>query len=247
MDFKDQVVVVTGSSRGIGASTVKAFAKHGAKVVINYVKEKEQAEKVRDEIISLYGTAVLVVQADVSKEEDVNRLVEEVLNTFGHIDVLVNNAGIAIDTLFSEKTKENFMRTLEVNLVGAFLMSKKVGEIMMNQKKGCIIQVSSTNGIDTVYPESIDYDASKAGLISLTKNLSRAFAPYVRVNTICPGWVDTDMNQSLDFSFKQNEIDHISLGRFARPEEIASTILFLASEEASYINGTFLRVDGGVK
>ncbi len=247
MDFKDKVVLVTGSSRGIGASTVLAFAKRGANVVINYVQEKEKAEALAHRIEANQGVKALVIKADISKEEEVKSLVQTTLETFGKIDILVNNAGIAIDTLFEDKSKENFMRTLEVNLVGTFLMCKEVGSEMLKRQKGVIINVSSTNGIDTVYPESIDYDASKAGVISLTKNFSKAYAPFIRVNTVCPGWVNTDMNQTLEQDFIDQETSKILVNRFAESEEIANAIVFLASNEASYINGTILRVDGGCK
>ena len=247
MNFKDKVVLVTGSSRGIGASTVLAFAKRGANVVINYVQEKEKAEALAHRIEANQGVKTLIIKADISKEEEVKSLVQTTLETFGKIDVLVNNAGIAIDTLLEDKTKENFMRTLEVNLVGTFLMCKEVGSEMLKKQKGVIINVSSTNGIDTVYPESIDYDASKAGVISLTKNFSKAYAPFIRVNTVCPGWVNTDMNQTLEQDFIDQETSKILVNRFAEPEEIANAIVFLASDEASYINGTILRVDGGCK
>ena len=247
MDFKDKVVLVTGSSRGIGASTVLAFAKRGANVVINYVQEKEKAEALAHRIEANQGVKTLVIKADISKEEEVKSLVQTTLETFGKIDILVNNAGIAIDTLFEDKSKENFMRTLEVNLVGTFLMCKEVGSEMLKRQKGVIINVSSTNGIDTVYPESIDYDASKAGVISLTKNFSKAYAPFIRVNTVCPGWVNTDMNQTLEQDFIDQETSKILVNRFAESEEIANAIVFLASNEASYINGTILRVDGGCK
>ncbi|MBQ2409056.1 MAG: SDR family oxidoreductase [Bacilli bacterium] len=152
---------------------------------------------------------------------------------------------MAIDTLFEDKTVENFKKTLNVNLIGTFLMSKYIGEIMYNNKKGNIINISSTNGIDTYYPMSLDYDASKAGVISLTKNLAVQYAPYVRVNTIAPGWVNTEMNKELDDEFINNENKKILLNRFGEPEEIAKVILFLASDDASYINGTVIRVDGG--
>ena len=247
MNFKDKVVLVTGPSRGIGASTVLAFAKRGANVVINYVQEKEKAEALAHLIEAKQGVKTLIIKADISKEEEVKSLVQTTLETFGKIDVLVNNAGIAIDTLLEDKTKENFMRTLEVNLVGTFLMCKEVGSEMLKKQKGVIINVSSTNGIDTVYPESIDYDASKAGVISLTKNFSKAYAPFIRVNTVCPGWVNTDMNQTLEQDFIDQETSKILVNRFAEPEEIANAIVFLASDEASYINGTILRVDGGCK
>ena len=143
------------------------------------------------------------------------------------------------------KTEKEFRRVLDVNLVGPFLVSKEVGKIMKEQGSGKIINVSSTNGIDTYYPESMDYDASKAGLISLTKNLATVFAPNVQVNAVAPGWVNTEMNKELDGEFLEEENKKILLGRFAEPFEIASVIYFLTTKEASYINGGVIRVDGG--
>ena len=236
MDFHGKVVWVTGSSSGIGEATIKEFASLGADVVIHYYQHKEQAESIEKFIQSHYQVETLLVQGDVANEEDVKRMVEEVLNKFGQIDVLVNNAGIAIDTTFEDKTVDNFRRTLDVNLIGTFLMGKYIGKIMFNQKTGRIINISSTNGIDTVYPESIDYDASKAGVLSLTKNLAIQYAPYVLVNTLAPGWVNTPMNQELDSEMIEAEEKKILLGRFASPEEIAHVVVFLASDKASYIN-----------
>lgn len=245
MDFHGKVVWVTGSSSGIGEATIKEFASLGADVVIHYYQHKEQAESIEKFIQSHYQVETLLVQGDVANEEDVKRMVEEVLNKFGQIDVLVNNAGIAIDTMFEDKTVDNFRRTLDVNLIGTFLMGKYIGKIMFNQKTGRIINISSTNGIDTVYPESIDYDASKAGVLSLTKNLAIQYAPYVLVNTLAPGWVNTPMNQELDSEMIEAEEKKILLGHFASPEEIAHVVVFLASDKASYINASVLRVDGG--
>lgn len=245
MDFHGKVVWVTGSSSGIGEATIKEFASLGADVVIHYYQHKEQAESIEKFIQSHYQVETLLVQGDVANEEDVKRMVEEVLNKFGQIDVLVNNAGIAIDTMFEDKTVDNFRRTLDVNLIGTFLMGKYIGKIMFNQKTGRIINISSTNGIDTVYPESIDYDASKAGVLSLTKNLAIQYAPYVLVNTLAPGWVNTPMNQELDSEMIEAEEKKILLGRFALSEEIAHVVVFLASDKASYINASVLRVDGG--
>lgn len=245
MDFHGKVVWVTGSSSGIGEATIKEFASLGADVVIHYYQHKEQAESIEKFIQSHYQVETLLVQGDVANEEDVKRMVEEVLSKFGQIDVLVNNAGIAIDTMFEDKTVDNFRRTLDVNLIGTFLMGKYIGKIMFNQKTGRIINISSTNGIDTVYPESIDYDASKAGVLSLTKNLAIQYAPYVLVNTLAPGWVNTPMNQELDSEMIEAEEKKILLGRFASPEEIAHVVVFLASDKASYINASVLRVDGG--
>lgn len=247
MDFTNKVALITGSSRGIGLATAKELASHGCNIVINYCNQEASAKEAKRWIEDHYSVKVLVVKADVSNEIEVKDMVEKVNEEFGRIDILVNNAGISIDTLFEDKTKENFMKILEVNLVGSFLVSREVGKNMMERKQGRIINISSTNGIDTGYPESIDYDASKAGLISLTKNLSLQFAPYVTVNTVCSGWVTTEMNQELSFEQIEKEKTKILLNRFATPEEIAKVITFLASEESSYINASTIRVDGGVK
>ena len=243
----DKVVLVTGSSRGIGRSTIIEFAKNGYNVVINYVNNNVVADSLKKEVEEKYGVKALSIKCDVSNELEVKNMISEVINTFGKIDVLVNNAGIAIDTIFDDKTQANFLKTLNVNLVGTFLVSREVGKYMLNAKKGSIINISSTNGIDTIYPESLDYDASKAGVISLTKNLAIEFAPYVRVNSVAPGWVITDMNKELDSSFVKNEEEKILLNRFADPSEIAKVIYFLSTEDANYINGTVIRVDGGCK
>ena len=170
-----------------------------------------------------------------------------IYNRYNNIDILINNAGIAIDTLFEDKTKDNFMKTLDINLIAPFLLCKKIGPKMVNNKYGVIINISSTNGIDTPYIESIDYDASKAGLISLSKNLANYFAPYVRVNTICPGWVNTEMNKNLDSDFISKEENKILLGRFANPREVANLVEFLISDKANYINDSIIRIDGGIK
>lgn len=238
----NKVVLVTGASRGIGKACALEFAKNGYDVVVNYVNDDISALSVVDEIKKLSVNS-MAIKCDISNETSVKEMVDTVIEKFGRIDVLVNNAGIAIDTIFEDKNKENFMKTLEVNLVGTFLVSKEVGKYMKN---GSIINVSSTNGIDTIYPESLDYDASKAGVISLTKNLAIAFAPNIRVNTVAPGWVLTDMNKELDYDFIKKEEKKILLGRFADPEEIAKVVYFLSTEDASYINGSIIRVDGGV-
>lgn len=245
MNFKNKVVLVTGSSHGIGKATIIEFAKKGCNVIINYNQSKKEALALRKQIESLYPIKVLAIKADISNEEEVINMINKIISTFGRIDILVNNAGIAIDTTFEDKTKENFQKILDVNLIGTFLVSKYASIYMLKQKHGKIINVSSTNGIDTYYPYSLDYDASKAGLISLTHNLSKQLAPYVNVNCVCPGWVNTPMNNDLDSEYIKEEIAKINLRRFARPEEIAKVILFLASEDASYVNNAIIRVDGG--
>ena len=247
MESNRNVVLVTGGARGIGRSTIIEFAKNGYDVVINYCHSGVEANELKEFVEKQYNVRALVVKASVSNESEVEKMLTEVIQEFGHIDCLVNNAGIAIDTTFDDKTYDNFMETLKVNLIGTFMVSKYVGKYMLANGSGNIINVSSTNGIDTVYPESLDYDASKAGVISLTKNLALQYAPNIRVNAVAPGWVTTDMNKELDYDFIKNEEEKIMLGRFADPSEIAKVILFLASSDASYINGSVIRVDGGCK
>ncbi len=246
MNFKDKVVLVTGSSRGIGRSIVVKFAKEGANVIVNYKTNDREAQTIT-EIISSYGNECICIKADVSKEKDVKRMIETIIEKFGRIDILVNNAGIAIDNDFQNRSIKDWQETLNTNLIGVFLTSKYAGKYMLENKYGKIINMSSTNGIDTIYPYSIDYDASKAGLINLTKNLAIEFAPFINVNAVAPGWVNTGMNDDLSKSYLKAEMEKILLKRFAEPEEIADVVLFLASDKARYIDGETIRVDGGIK
>lgn len=239
------VVLVTGSNRGIGASCIEEFAKSGINVVINYCHHEEEAKEFEKYIKEKYNVETLCIKCDVSKEEEVEKMINTIVDTFGTIDILVNNAGISRDSLILDKNIKEFKRILDVNLIGTYLCSKYAGKIMLDNKKGKIINISSTNAIDTYYPESCDYDASKAGVISLTHNFARSFAPFINVNCICPGWTNTDMNNDLSIEQLEKERKKILLGRFATPEEIAKTVLFLASNKASYINDTIIRVDGG--
>lgn len=241
----NKVVLITGSSSGIGKSIAIEYAKHGYNVVITYCCNENKALELDSYIKQNYKVASFVVKLDIQNENNIQECVEEVIKKFGTIDILINNAGIAIDTMYEDKIKDNFMKTLEINTVGTFLMCKYVAKYMMSKKCGNIVNISSTNGIDTNYIESLDYDASKAAVISLTKNLSKQYAPYVRVNTVCPGWIDTPMNKGLSDDFKKEEISKIFLKRFGQPEEIAKVVYFLTSDDASYINNSVIRVDGG--
>ena len=245
MPFTNKTVLVTGGSRGIGRAISIAFAKEKANIVINYLNNEKEAEIVRD-IIETYGVKSIIIKADVSKEKDVKRMIKETFDTFGSIDILINNAGIAIDLDFDKKEVKDWTDTLNTNLVGTFLTSKYAKEYMLKQKKGKIINISSTNGYETTSPYSLDYDASKAGIINLTRNLAQQFAPYINVNSIAPGWVDTDMNKDLPEDYMKEEKEKIFLKRFAEPEEIANVAVFLASDKARYINGETIRVDGGI-
>lgn len=242
-----KVVLITGASRGIGKSTAICFAKNGYNVIINYLNSSDEAINLKEYLERKYNIECMAIKADVSNEDDVINMIDEVIKKFSHIDVLVNNAGIAIDTTLEDKTKDNFEKILDINLIGPFLVSKYVSKYMKEKKNGCIINVSSTNGIDTYYPYSMDYDASKAGVISLTKNLAVELSPYIRVNAVAPGWVNTDMNKDLDPAYKKQEEEKILLNRFANDYEIAKVIYFLATSDASYINGSIIRVDGGLR
>lgn len=239
------VALVTGSNRGIGAACIEEFAKKGLDVVINYCHHEDEARSLEEKIKKEYNVGVLVIKCDVSKEEEVEAMINEVVDTFGGIDILVNNASVARDNLLLDKNIKEFRRVLDVNLVGTYLVSKYVGRIMLNQKSGKIINISSTNALDTYYPESCDYDASKAGVISLTHNLALEFAPFINVNCICPGWVKTPMNKDLSLEQINKYRKDILLGRFAEAEEIAKVVVFLASSKADYINDSIIRVDGG--
>lgn len=240
-----KVVLITGGSRGIGKSTAIEFAKNGYNIIINYLSDDKSAEHIKSFLVENYDVDVMTYKCDVKDELKVKCMVEDIINYFGRIDVLVNNAAIAIDTLVEDKNKDDFKKILDTNLIGPFILSRSVAKVMMKNKKGSIINVSSTNAIDTYYEYSLDYDASKAALISLTHNLAKYYAPYIRVNAVAPGWVDTDMNKNLSLDYIKKECEDIYLKRFGKPEEIAKAIYFLASDNASYITGEVLRVDGG--
>lgn len=239
-----KTVLITGASRGLGKAIAKVFAKNNHNVILNYNNSEEEAISLAKEL-EQYNVEVLPIKADITNEQEIKKMVEQSTNRFKKIDVLINNAGIAIDTTFEDKTKENFMKILDTNLVGPFLLTKYVGEYMLEEKQGNIVNISSTNGIDTYYPEGLDYDASKAGLISLTHNLALHYAPYIRVNCVAPGWINTEMNKNLDEEYKKEEESKILLNRFAEPEEIANVVYFLTTDEAKYINNETIRVDGG--
>ena len=242
----EKVVLVTGASSGIGKEIVRKLANY-YEVIIHYNNSKKEALELKQELDHLYNKDLLIVNCDLSKESEIDSMLNTIYKKYNNIDILINNAGLAIDTLLEDKTKDNFMKVLDTNLIAPFLLCKKIGPMMKENKYGVIINISSTNGIDTPYVESLDYDASKAGLISLSNNIANYLAPYVRVNTICPGWIDTRMNKELDKEFVKKEEEKILLGRFGKPEEIANLVDFLISDEANYINNSVIRIDGGKK
>lgn len=236
----NKVILVTGASRGLGECIAKVFLDNKDIVYVNFNSTSldELKEKYKE-----YPSAKFV-KCDVSNEDEVIKMFDKIKEEQGHIDVLVNNAGIAIDTDLKEKTVANFNKILSVNLIGPFLTCKYVKDLM---DKGSIINISSTNGIDTYYSYSLDYDASKAGLINLTHNFASMYAPNIRVNCVAPGWIKTDMNKELGEDYEKEESKSILLNRFAEPSEIANVVYFLASDKASYIVDSVIKVDGGQK
>ena len=236
-----KLVLVTGATGGLGKAISLEFAKNGYDVIINYHNHYEDALEL-DEKVKSYGVDTLLVKCDISNGEEVKEMFNKVKEKFGKLDYLVNNAAIQNDSIFLDKTKEDFMKVYEVNLVGSFLCSKYAKDLM--NENSSIVNISSTNGVDTNYPYSADYDASKAALISLSNNLAIELAP-IRVNTVLPGWINTDMNKELTNVQIEEENKKILLNRFAEPIEIAKVVVFLCSNEASYINKSVIRVDGG--
>lgn len=197
--------------------------KKGYNLIINYINSKEKAEKLKTELETEFNISVLTIQGDLSEEKAIENMVDIAMDKFGKVDVLVNNAGIVIDKEFEDRTIEDWKQTLNINLIAPFILTKLIGKEMVKNKGGAIINISSTNGINTYYPTSVDYDASKSGLISLTYDSAVELAPYVRVNCIAPGWVNTEMNKELPEDFVKEETERILVKRFAEPEEIAKS------------------------
>jgi 3-oxoacyl-[acyl-carrier protein] reductase len=239
MRFKDKVVLITGGGRGIGAETARIFGKEGAIVIINYVADKAAAESVLDEID---GNGI-AVEADISREEDVNRLFDTVASRYGRLDILVNNAGIVSPKPFHELTLEQWRHTFAVNLDGTFMCTKRAKSLM---KEGSIVNVSSIRGLfEQGRPPIIDYSASKAAVISFTKTLAKELAPSIRVNAVAPGMTNTDIAKQLPEESVEQFKRQIYLKRLIEPKEVANAIVFLCSKEASGITGALLMVDGG--
>lgn len=244
--MEGMVALITGGASGLGSTISEVLASKGCNIIINYNNSYEKAINLREKLEEKYHIKVLTIKCDLSSEDEINNMVKIIKTNFSHVDYLINNAALCLDSLYGDKTKENFMKTLEVNVVGTFLLSRLIGDLMYENKKGSIVNISSTNGINKYYPMTIDYDASKAAVNSLTHNLSLEYAPYVRVNAIAPGWVKTENEmKDLDLEYIKSEEEKIFLKRFAEEEEIAKIVCFLLSDDASYINNQVIIADGG--
>ena len=245
MRFKDKVVIITGGSRGIGRTLSNRFAAEGAHVVINYASDSATAQSLADEIRSR-GQSAAIFKGDVSSSKQVNTMVQEILSAYSRIDVLVNNAGIIRDKLLMVMSEDDWDRVIEVNLKGAFIWSKAVLKTMIGQHFGRIINIVSPSAI-TGRPGQANYAASKGGLISLTKTLSKELARFeISVNAVCPGVIKTDLVENLEPNVKEDLLGLIPMKRFGTAEDVAEAVLFFASENAQYITGQVLCVDGGL-
>jgi 3-oxoacyl-[acyl-carrier protein] reductase len=241
--LKERVALVTGGSRGIGKATALALATEGAKVVVNYASSSNAAEEVVKEIIEA-GSEAIALQADVSQVEQVDHLIKQTLDKFGRIDILVNNAGITKDTLLLRMKPEEWQAVIDLNLTGVFLCTRAVSKIMLKQKAGRIINITSVAG-QMGNPGQANYSAAKAGVIGFTKTVAKELATRgVTVNAVAPGFIETDMTNDLK---SDDIIKFIPLGRYGKPEEIAGMIRFLAADPAAaYITGQVFNVDGGM-
>jgi 3-oxoacyl-[acyl-carrier protein] reductase len=244
MRLKDKTALITGGGRGIGLATALLMLSEGARVGIVEVNEAHAQKGI--ESARSKGYSLKAFMGDVSKKDQVIGFTEAFVKEFGRIDILVNNAGVAISRPFLEKTVEDWIKTLEVNLIGVFLCAQAAAPHMLAQKSGKIINISSIRGIEHCGREGImDYSAAKAGVINLTKTMAKELAPHINVNAVAPGHTLTEMTAPLPDSVKQNMIEGSYLKRMAQPEDIARAILFLASDEANFFTGQVLLVDGG--
>ena len=240
-----QTAIVTGGSRGIGRAVAVRLAKNGMNLVINYRGNSAAAEET-ERMCRELGAEVLLVQGDVSRAEDCEKLTAQAKEAFGRVDVLVNNAGITRDGLLARMTEEDFRAVLDVNLVGPWNMMKAVNRIMMKQRYGRIVNLSSVTGLMGNMGQT-NYAAAKAGILGMTKSYAREVASRgITVNAVAPGFIDTDMTEAMPEGAKDKIITGIPMGRTGKPEDVAEAVAFLASEQAGYITGEVLRVDGGM-
>lgn len=240
----DKVAIVTGASRGIGKAAAMALAQIGAKVVVNYARSSDAADAVVA-AISEGGSEALALQADVSKADQIEAMVKATMDKFGRIDVLVNNAGITRDTLLLRMKPEDWQAVIDLNLTGVFLCTRAVSKIMLKQRSGRIINISSVAGL-MGNPGQANYSAAKAGVIGFTKTIAKELAPRgITANAVAPGFIATDMTG--DLKNTEEILKYIPLGRYGQPEEVAGLIRFLAADPAAaYITGQVMNVDGGM-
>lgn len=245
MRLADKVAVVTGAGRGIGAAIALTLAKEGAKVVVNYSRSAEAAEQVVAQIREAGGEAV-ALQANVGVAAEAESLIKGAQEKFGRVDILVNNAGITRDKLIMRMTEEDWDAVLDTNLKGAFLCAKTAATLMLKQKSGVIVNVGSVIGKAGGAGQT-NYSASKAGLVGLTKSLAKELgARNIRVNAVAPGFIETEMTEVLKPEYRETILKQIPLGRLGASEDVARVVAFLCSEDAAYVQGEVISIDGGL-
>ncbi|WP_226034978.1 3-oxoacyl-[acyl-carrier-protein] reductase [Aquibacillus saliphilus] len=243
--IKGKVALVTGASRGIGRAIALELASQGAKVVVNYAGSEAKAQKVVDEIKQL-DTDAIKIQADVSNESEVKSMIKEIVDEYGSLDILVNNAGITRDNLLMRMKEEEFDEVIRINLKGVFLCTKGVTRQMMKQRSGRIINIASVVGVSG-NPGQANYVAAKAGVIGMTKTTAKELASRnILVNAIAPGFIETDMTDQLTDEQRSSMMEMIPLAKLGKGEDVARVVKFLASEDANYITGQTIQVDGGM-
>ena len=240
-----KTALVTGASRGIGRAVALCLAAEGARVAINYAGNVKAAEEVKSSVEAAGGTAILC-QADIADSAAVEAMIADVVKEFGAIDILVNNAGITRDTLLMRMKDEDFAKVLDTNLKGVFYCTKAVSKLMMKKRSGRIVNMASVVGLVGNAGQT-NYAAAKAGVIGFSKSAAKELASRgITVNAVAPGFIGTDMTADLPESVKEKMLTDIPLGRMGEPEDVANAVLFLASDQASYITGQVVNVDGGM-
>ncbi|UFU00994.1 3-oxoacyl-[acyl-carrier-protein] reductase [Radiobacillus kanasensis] len=243
--LQEKVALVTGGSRGIGKAIAIELAKQGASVAVNFSGNEQKAQEVVKEVEKL-GQKAIKIKADVSSEADVKEMIKTVTDTFGRLDILVNNAGITRDNLLMRMKEEEFDKVIQTNLKGVFLTTKAVTRQMMKQKSGRIINIASVVGVSG-NPGQANYVAAKAGVIGLTKTTAKELASRnILVNAIAPGFIETDMTDKLSEEQRSGMLELIPLAKLGAAEDVAKVVRFLASDDANYITGQTIHVDGGM-
>jgi 3-oxoacyl-[acyl-carrier protein] reductase len=245
MNYKDQTIIVTGGSRGIGKAVALAFGAKGANVVVNYTSSETKAAETVEEIKELGGNAI-AVKCNVAKAEDVENLLKATKEAFGKVDYLINNAGITRDGLLIRMKEDDWDAVVDTNLKGVFLCSKIIGKAMLKQKSGGIVNMASVVGVMGNAGQA-NYAASKAGVIGFTKSTAKEFASRgITVNAVAPGFIKSDMTSVLDEEVKEAYAKAIPLQKMGEPEDVANAVMFLCSDMAKYITGQVIQVDGGM-